>query len=162
MRKNKNAYKVLLTALGSKECAFCKHPPVFWFLYRRERDCLEPLGGRGFIPARCQLCDCYHRVCYCHQRSMDPDQQICLAKVPSFLLPPFPRHHLKSSQPVKLGGAGRLVGEAPAPGLPDISPHTRGRTPVTTQTSLLSLEQMGGGAGPRVLAERGYPGSQSF
>ena len=93
---------------------------------------------------------------------MDPDQQICLAKLPSFLLPPFPRHHLKSSQPVKLGGAGRLVGEGPAAGLPDVSPRARGRAPMTTPTSLLSLEHMEGGAGPRALAERGCPGSQSF
>ena len=60
--------------------------------------------------------------------------------IPSFLPPPFPRHHLKSSQPVKLGGVGRPVGEVGAAGLPDLSPRAHGHTPVPTQTSLLSLE----------------------
>lgn len=52
--KNKNACNVLLAALGTLECTFCKHCiSLLIFMVVRER-LLEPLGGRGSIPTRCQ------------------------------------------------------------------------------------------------------------
>lgn len=115
------------------------------------------LRKKGLCSCKVSACDCCHCICYCHLSSKDPDQHIRVAKLSSFLLPPFPSHHLKSSEPVKLGGVGRLVGEARAAGLPNLSPHARRCAPVPTQTSRsLEREWREGCAGAGGSAEGGF------
>lgn len=136
--KNKNACNVLLAAAGNFGVHLLQTLYLSFDFYGGEREAVRALRRKGFYSYKVSACDCCHHVCYCHPHSMDPHQQIRLAKLPSFLLLSFLSQYLKSPQAVRLVEMGRLVGKARAAALSNLSSRDHGHIPVPTQTTPVS------------------------